>query len=76
MRNDKPWRDAARTFEERARLLLAAMTDAEKLGQVNYRNQAIPRLGEVADVINVVDFFVQPASDFITGQVVYLGGVS
>lgn len=45
MMNDKPWRDAARTFEERARLLLAAMTDAEKLGQVNYRNQAIPRLG-------------------------------
>ena len=44
--------------------------------EVLLARQAIPRLGEVADVINVVDFFVQPASDFITGQVVYLGGVS
>jgi 3-oxoacyl-[acyl-carrier protein] reductase len=37
--------------------------------------QAIKRLGEHRDVANVVDFFVQPESDFITGQVVYLGGV-
>ncbi|WP_145209008.1 SDR family oxidoreductase [Planctomycetes bacterium TBK1r] len=36
--------------------------------------QAIPRWGTVDDVINVVDFFVNPASDFVTGQVVYLGG--
>ena len=37
--------------------------------------QAIPRWGTMDDVINLVDFFVRPASDFITGQVVYLGGV-
>jgi 3-oxoacyl-[acyl-carrier protein] reductase len=37
--------------------------------------QAIPRCGEFKDVINVVDFFIQPASDFVTGQVLYLGGV-
>lgn len=36
--------------------------------------QSIKRLGEFADVINVVDFYIQPNSDFITGQVVYLGG--
>ncbi|ASI89224.1 SDR family NAD(P)-dependent oxidoreductase [Vibrio mediterranei] len=37
--------------------------------------QAIKRLGVEADVINVVDFFISPHSDFITGQVIYLGGV-
>ncbi|ASD68087.1 SDR family NAD(P)-dependent oxidoreductase [Pseudoalteromonas piscicida] len=38
-------------------------------------SQAIKRLGEEQDVINVVDFFISPQSDFITGQVLYLGGV-
>lgn len=37
--------------------------------------QAIPRMGQVADVINVIDFYNQPQSGFITGQVIYLGGV-
>jgi 3-oxoacyl-[acyl-carrier protein] reductase len=37
--------------------------------------QAIHRLGEFRDVINVVDFFLRPESDFVTGQVLYLGGV-
>lgn len=39
------------------------------------RRQAIKRYGEARDVINVIDFLVQPASDFVTGQVVFLGGV-
>jgi len=39
------------------------------------RRQAIKRYGEMRDVIQVIDFFVQPASDFVTGQVIYLGGV-
>ncbi|WP_269526927.1 SDR family NAD(P)-dependent oxidoreductase [Coraliomargarita parva] len=38
--------------------------------------QAIPRLGEVRDILNAVDFFLRPESDFITGQVLYLGGVN
>lgn len=38
--------------------------------------QAIPRLGEVGDVINAIDFYLRPESDFITGQVLYLGGVT
>ena len=38
--------------------------------------QAIPRLGQPADVANVIDFFLRPESDFVTGQVIYLGGVS
>lgn len=37
--------------------------------------QAIPRMGTMEDVANVIDFFLREESDFITGQVVYLGGV-
>lgn len=37
--------------------------------------QAIKRLGTFKDVSNVVDFFIKKESDFITGQIVYLGGV-
>ena len=38
--------------------------------------QAIKRLGQFNDVINVIDFFLQESSEFITGQNLYLGGVS
>lgn len=38
--------------------------------------QAIPRLGEFADILNVVDFFIRPESSFVTGQTLFLGGVS
>jgi 3-oxoacyl-[acyl-carrier protein] reductase len=34
------------------------------------------RLGRPEDVANVVEFFCRPESDAITGQVIYLGGVS
>jgi 3-oxoacyl-[acyl-carrier protein] reductase len=37
---------------------------------------AIKRLGTFADVTNVIDFFVRNESDYITGQVIYLGGVA
>ncbi len=37
--------------------------------------QAIPRLGEMSDISNVIDFFIREESAFVTGQVVYLGGV-
>ena len=37
--------------------------------------QAIHRYGEYGDIINVIDFFIKPESNFITGQVNYLGGV-
>jgi 3-oxoacyl-[acyl-carrier protein] reductase len=36
---------------------------------------AIKRLGRFEDVANVIDFFVRPESDYVTGQVIYLGGV-
>jgi 3-oxoacyl-[acyl-carrier protein] reductase len=38
-------------------------------------NLAVKRLGCFEDVANVVDFFVSPESDAVTGQVIYLGGV-
>jgi len=37
---------------------------------------AIKRLGSPQDCANVCDFFVSQASDNITGQVIYLGGIS
>lgn len=39
------------------------------------QRQPIKRMGTTDDVINVVDFFLSPRSDFITGQILYLGGV-
>jgi len=46
---------------------------ADKIQRIVDR-QAIKRLGRFEDVANVVDFFVRPQSDAITGQVIYLGG--
>ena len=45
-----------------------------KLNQLIER-QAIRRFGEFDDIVNVIDFFIKPESSFITGQVIYLGGV-
>jgi 3-oxoacyl-[acyl-carrier protein] reductase len=39
------------------------------------RRQPIMRLGTFDDVAHVVDFFLAPQGDFVTGQVLYLGGV-
>lgn len=38
--------------------------------------QAIPSWATVDDVYNLVEFFLRPESRMITGQVVYLGGIS
>ncbi len=47
----------------------------EKVDEV-VNNLAIKRLGTPEDCANVCDFFISPASDNITGQVIYLGGVT
>jgi len=47
----------------------------DKIDQIVDR-LAIHRMGRFEDVVNVIDFFVKPESDYITGQVLYLGGVS
>jgi 3-oxoacyl-[acyl-carrier protein] reductase len=46
----------------------------EKL-DVLISRQSIKRYGEMRDVIRVIDFFIDPASDFVTGQVIFLGGI-
>jgi 3-oxoacyl-[acyl-carrier protein] reductase len=38
------------------------------------RQQAIHRFGEFEDILNVIDFFIDEKSEFITGQTIYLGG--
>ena len=53
--------------------LIKAVSE-EKLDQLVNR-QAIKRRGTFHDVTNVIDFFIRPESDFITGQVIFLGGV-
>lgn len=37
--------------------------------------QALKRLGTFDDVVNVIDFYIDKNSDFVSAQVVYLGGV-
>lgn len=39
------------------------------------RAMAVRRMGTVADVVNVIDFFLRPESEAVTGQVIYLGGL-
>lgn len=40
------------------------------------QKQAIKRFGNFEDCLNVIKFFIDEKSDFITGQVIYLGGVN
>lgn len=47
----------------------------EKLDALLER-QAVKRYGEFSDVTNAIDFFIKPESDFITGQILFLGGIS
>jgi 3-oxoacyl-[acyl-carrier protein] reductase len=46
----------------------------EKIDRLLAR-QAIPRLGTLDDVANVIDFYFRKESGFITGQSLFLGGV-
>ena len=39
-------------------------------------HQSIKRYGKFEDVINVIDFYTKHESEFITGQVIYLGGIA
>lgn len=47
----------------------------EKIDEV-VRGLAVKRLGTYEDCANVCDFFIRPESDNITGQVLYLGGIT
>ena len=37
--------------------------------------QALKRFGEYKDISNITDFFLKKESEFITGQVIYMGGI-
>jgi len=54
---------------------LVGSVPKEKMDRLIAR-QAVKRWGEFRDVANVIDFFIRPESEFVTGQVVYLGGIS
>lgn len=54
---------------------LIAGVPSDKIDELINR-QPIQRYGEYEDVANVIDFYVRPESSFITGQILYLGGVS
>lgn len=36
----------------------------------------IPRMAEMDDILNVIDFFASDRSNYITGQTIYLGGIN
>ena len=46
----------------------------EKLDSI-VNQLAIKRFGRFEDVANVIDFFVRPESEYVTGQTIYLGGI-
>jgi 3-oxoacyl-[acyl-carrier protein] reductase len=57
------------------RTRLTEAVPAEAMDRLLAR-QSISRWADPEDVINVIDFFLRPESSMVTGQVVYLGGVS
>ena len=63
-----------RTFTKLREMLLHNRDLKEKIDRL-LEQQAVHRFGEFADITNVIDFFIRPESDFITGQVIYLGGI-
>jgi 3-oxoacyl-[acyl-carrier protein] reductase len=52
---------------------LIAGVPKEKLDRL-VGQQIVPRYGTVQDVLRVVDFFLEPGNDLVSGQVIYLGG--
>lgn len=47
----------------------------EKIAEL-VKQQAIKKMATPDDVINLADFFLRPESKMISGQVIYLGGIS
>jgi len=52
--------------------LIAGVPEAKI--QAIIERQAIKRYGRFEDVLAVIDFFLDPKSEFVTGQTIYLGG--
>ena len=53
---------------------LIRVVPKEKIDRLLQR-QAIHRYGTFEDITNVIDFYLQETSHFITGQTLYLGGI-
>lgn len=53
---------------------LIANVPKHKLEKI-LEQQAIRRFAEFEDIVQVIDFYMDPKSDFITGQIIYLGGI-
>jgi 3-oxoacyl-[acyl-carrier protein] reductase len=53
---------------------LISSVPPEKIDKI-ISQQAVPRFCEFQDITHVIDFFIDERSDFITGQVIYLGGI-
>lgn len=54
---------------------LISGVSADKIAKL-IDQQAIKKMAKVEDVINIVDFYLNPQSYMITGQILYLGGIS
>lgn len=52
--------------------LIAGVPEAKLQAIID--RQAIKRFGRFEDVLQVIDFFLDPKSEFVTGQTIYLGG--
>jgi 3-oxoacyl-[acyl-carrier protein] reductase len=52
--------------------LIAGVPEAKLQAIID--RQAIKRFGRYEDVLQVIDFFLDPNSEFVTGQTIYLGG--
>ncbi len=50
-------------------------TAKEKIKEI-IASMPIPRMAEVDDILNVIDFFASDRSSYITAQTIYLGGIN
>ena len=53
---------------------LISAVPKEKIDKL-LEKQAIKRMGKREDVLNIIKFYINKNSDFITGQILYMGGV-
>ena len=56
-------------------LLIPSVKDSQPINDMKMAYKLLSLNTKGKDIINVIDFFIKPESNFITGQVIYLGGV-
>lgn len=54
---------------------LIAGVDPQKIEKNFLEQQAFKRYCTFEDISNVIDFYLKPESNFVSGQVIYLGGI-